>query len=376
MSIRALHIASFNGNIGDMANHIGFYETLKYALNKEIEYEQLEMRKFYRNWRECSFDDKFVEYANTFDMVIFGGGSFMRLEWDDSENGTTIDISIENLKKIKSKIIFNGLGCHKTQGTNSAIIKKFKTFVDYCVSADNILFTVRNEGSKNNIVELLGTEYQDKIIEVPDGGFYTHIPTYPHNEYIEGEKYIAINVAGNHAITKDEAFMKSLGKMLESILIEREYIRIVFMPHIMKDYEAIVALYKYIADNLVRTRISCAPYLNGERTDGLYLFDLYRNAAVTLGMRFHSNVCPIGLNKPTIGFGTDKAINDMYDNVKLSRRYINFERQSMEDLKNILIEAIDNPDVFLKENQVSKEYLQTKREEQIKLLADFMKMPD
>ena len=38
VKIKALHIASFNGNIGDNANHNGFRRRLSETLNRKIEF--------------------------------------------------------------------------------------------------------------------------------------------------------------------------------------------------------------------------------------------------------------------------------------------------------------------------------------------------
>lgn len=74
--VRALHIASFNGNAGDVANHLGFRRTMEEDTGFKIDYTNFEIRQFYQSWGG-KFDDDFIKYANTFDVVIFGGAVFL-----------------------------------------------------------------------------------------------------------------------------------------------------------------------------------------------------------------------------------------------------------------------------------------------------------
>ena len=52
--MKILHIASFRGNIGDNASHLGFYSILDQVI-KNYSVERIEMRKFYKNYNG---DDK------------------------------------------------------------------------------------------------------------------------------------------------------------------------------------------------------------------------------------------------------------------------------------------------------------------------------
>ena len=74
--MRILHIASFNGNIGDNASHIGLRNILK-TLGVIATIDQIEIRRFYKNYSlfdKQSFDEDFVKMANQYDLVVFGGG--------------------------------------------------------------------------------------------------------------------------------------------------------------------------------------------------------------------------------------------------------------------------------------------------------------
>ena len=47
--MKVLHVASFNGNVGDYINHMGFRRMLEEKYTGSIQYSELEMREFYRS---------------------------------------------------------------------------------------------------------------------------------------------------------------------------------------------------------------------------------------------------------------------------------------------------------------------------------------
>lgn len=61
--IKVLHIASFTGNIGDNANHIGASYLREWFLDYEFQITKKEIRELY--WKEWSFNSaEFIEEAN------------------------------------------------------------------------------------------------------------------------------------------------------------------------------------------------------------------------------------------------------------------------------------------------------------------------
>lgn len=358
--MKVLQIASFDGNIGDVANHDGFRNSLINNLNVDVEFTSLEMRKFYRNWNELKFNEDFVNYANKFDLIIFGGGGFFELKWDYSSTGTTIDVTNDILNKIKPPIIFNCIGTTMSKGATESTINKFKNFMDYCIRSNKILFTVRNDGSLDLIKKLYGNEYGEKVIKVPDGGFFVKPHKYIHYEFNKNDKFIAINIAadmpeirfdgkGKH-INKEE-FINKFAQYINETLERYKELKIIFIPHIFKDYELISEVSKKINDRLLRTRITCAPCLNGSITDGLYNFDIYKNAILAVGMRYHANVCSIGMGIPTIGICTIDPHFKLYEDIGLSHRCIKANEEGFEfKLFELTEYALNHLDEFKREN--------------------------
>lgn len=89
-SLRVLQIAAFDGNAGDTGQILGFRQEMEKTIGIPMTFTNLEMREFYRSWGMRRFDADFAALANSFDLVIIGGGNFWSLDWEDSATGTTI----------------------------------------------------------------------------------------------------------------------------------------------------------------------------------------------------------------------------------------------------------------------------------------------
>lgn len=165
--MRILQVASYNGNIGDCANHTGFRSEWKRQIGEDI-FENLEMRYFYRSWNQRKFDESFIRMANEYDLLIFGGGGFFELNWDYSATGTTIDLSKEVLEKIEIPILFNCIGTNAAKGASESTVKKFDLFLEYVIKRGNFV-SVRNDGSYQLINRLYKDKYKETVKSIQKG---------------------------------------------------------------------------------------------------------------------------------------------------------------------------------------------------------------
>jgi hypothetical protein len=119
-----LHIASFTGNIGDNANHLGFRSWFETLVENKIQWNELEIREFY--WKNKFWDKEFVKYANNFDLIIIGGGNYFELWVEKSPTGTSIEIEPDLFKKIERPVYFNALGVDPGQGASEFQLRSSK----------------------------------------------------------------------------------------------------------------------------------------------------------------------------------------------------------------------------------------------------------
>lgn len=347
--LKVLHVASFNGNIGDNANHNGFRERLTEALEREIIFTNLEIREFYQLWNLRSFNsDEFINLCNNHDLVIIGGGNFFELKWDYSHTGTTIDINEHTLDQIKTPLLFNGVGCDVAKGVSQNSVEKFRMFLERVTNDKNILVSVRNDGSYDTIKRLYGDSFDKKIHKVPDGAFFMKPKKFYFPEVKSGYKSIGINVVSdmqeirfnsevNDSVSYDD-FINGFSIVLNELLQKYGDHQIIFFPHIYSDLNAINHLLEKMEDRYRRIRIVVAPCLTGEGSED-YIFSLYKECDLIMGMRFHSNVCAISQNIPTIALCSYKKIFDLYKEINLNDRIVEVNKIGFEKL---IVDKVEN----------------------------------
>lgn len=360
--LRVLHLASFTGNIGDNANHTGTRALLKKNLSYSLAYTNLEIREFH--WKNRKFDESFVTLANQYDLVLIGGGNYFELWVESSSTGTTIDLHSVLLSQINPPILFYGLGCDPYKGVTPETIQRFKDFLDYVLSSPKYMVSVRNDGSLENIHKYLGSNYAEKVFKVPDGGFFTEVNDYFHPQLRPGRRYLGINLAGDMLelrFKRDgnrdrqnhidyETFLKLFAKLVQQHLDEAPDLAVVLVPHIFRDLAIIYDFLNQVDDSYRRQRITVAPYLNGEGSQE-YIFDLYRKCTLIMGMRFHTSVCGLGLNVPTIGLVAYPKIADLYRELNIPKRAVPVNEKGFEQNLDLLLR-----DTLKNTAEIKKEY--------------------
>lgn len=326
--MKVLHLASFNGNIGDNANHSGFRPWLESMLGVNVIWTDLEIREFY--WKEKRFDDSFVNFVSDFDLLVIGGGNYFELWVEHSATGTSIDIPPEFFEKIKVPIFFNALGCDEGQGVTTKSVANFTKFLELLVSKPQYLVTVRNDGAMKTLRKHVPEILADKVFVIPDGGFFVEYMKTNAMYLTNSNKRIGINLASDMAEIRFknfgenngyESFCNEFATMLENLAKKDPEIHYFFFSHIFRDLTIISDIISRLSDCLRRTRVSTAPYLSG--ADGAkHIFGLYQQCNLFLGTRFHSNVCAISMGVPIIGLCNYPQISSLYEEVNFSCGYI------------------------------------------------------
>lgn len=339
-TLDCLHIASFQGNIGDNANHNGTRNLLEQHTSYRFECTENEIRKYYQNYTKPDaheFDESFVEQANNHDCVFIGSGNFFETWIDDSVTGTTIDMETTIVDKIEVPMVFYGLGFDPYKGISGNNLEKFTTFFDAVLDDPQCLVSVRNDGSTSHIETHLGESYLERVHKVPDGGFFTEVDDHDHPGLLGRDKTIAINVAkdmiekrfpndGTNMHTYD-SFLNEFATFVDALLESNPELNIVFVPHIYSDLQAISEVLEQMENMHRRGRVTTAPYLNGEGSER-HIFDIYNKVDLSIGMRFHANVCPFGLRTPSIGLVSYPKVGDLYDiELSLPERAVDITRQ-------------------------------------------------
>ena len=328
---KILHMASFSGNIGDNANHTGFYKSFfdRFSDSQFI-FHHDEIRKYF--WNKKKFDHKLINQFNEYDLIIIGGGNFFEVWVDSSRTGTTIDIPIEYLNKIETPIAFFSLGVDTGQGYSNETKAKFKNYLDYLKKDKSKYYvSVRNDGAKKNLDDLFGLKYSDWINLVPDSGINISEKDLESSKII-GKNCIGFNLAGDMIQIRYgknyENVLKNYGEVIREIVQNYEK-EIIFFPHIPKDYEILLDLLKYLPEEIKRTKMIVSPYQNGYK--GMQnIFGLYKDCELIVANRFHSNLCSIALEIPTIGLYNYPQIKNFYEEIDFEDRIIDINSKNFK----------------------------------------------
>ena len=321
--LRVLHLASFAGNIGDLANHAGACRMLAERLGFGLEFTDLEIREFY--WRQRSFDDAFVDYANSFDLLIVGGGNYFELWVDHSATGTSIDITPERLAKLKVPTLFFALGVDTGQGYSAQSAQRFNDFMAKVLERRDLFVCVRNDGSTRSLREVLGDHTAAHIPTMPDGGFFADPAGCRPADGDSG--CIGINIAGDMLERRfdrgldTEGFLRELAYACRALMDAKPDLRIDLMPHIWRDSALIAQLLPMIPDPYLRRRVAVGRLEPGETGLAGFL-QSYRGFDLVLGMRFHANVCPIGMGVPARGLLNYPQVERLYEEIDMADRLV------------------------------------------------------
>lgn len=322
-TLRVLHLASFAGNIGDLANHAGARRMLAERLGFALEFTDLEIREFY--WKQRNFDDAFVDYANGFDLLIVGGGNYFELWVDHSATGTSIDITPECLARLAVPTVFFALGVDTGQGYSAQSAKRFSAFMATVLDRHDMFVCVRNDGSSLALREVLGEETAARIRIMPDGGFFADPAGC---RPVQGDSgRIGINIAGDMLERRfdrgltTEGFLHELADTCRELMDALPALRIDLMPHIWRDSALIAQLLPMIPDPYLRRRVAVGRLEPGDTGLADFL-QSYRSFDLVLGMRFHANVCPIGMGVPARGLLNYPQVERLYEELDLQDRLV------------------------------------------------------
>lgn len=338
MNLRLVHVASFQGNAGDQANHAGLYGILGELTGRVVCVTEVEIRRAYRNYSgpdPLRFDQSFVELCNSHDAVVFGGGNFFEVWLPDSSTGCTIDISSGVLDRIAVPTLFFGLGFDMSKGAPPESLSRFRAFLEDLLLRDRVTVTVRNDGSHVQLREAYGPDVAQQVPTVPDGGFFAPLP-----DSIDQDPHrIAISITPDMpeirfpALTKREAYDRLVATIAEYItrmVSTGEQRRVVLVPHVYTDVRLMGDVLDALPDTARRTVVSVAGYYS-QAAAHQRAFSPYAGAGLAVSMRFHGTVVPFAWGTPTIGLATYRKVSDLLDELESPEQRINLRDTGVVD---------------------------------------------
>ncbi len=342
---RMIHIASFDGNLGDLVNHRGFYDSMGID---EKKIEKVEIRHFYNKCflePKMSFDPEFAAHVNESDLLILGGGSFFDVSYDRSGTGTTLDFKEGFADRLKIPVLVNAMGFHPDRSHMTAI-NTFKTFFDDILSRPDWFIALRNDGSGNRLKEVYGDHFDGRVMIVPDNGFMC--PVIRDKIKVDTDRRIVgislsrdINEGYSGGLTRDEYREKIIGYI--DRLSERYFL--IFFPHTPGDLEMIDAVLEKLGRERFRRNIVIAPYI--PNMNGVYeMMRYYRACDVIVGMRFHACVMAFINHIPVAALSLHDQISDFFDELGLSDLCVKVSSDRFTERLDEIVEGHVNGDKY------------------------------
>lgn len=172
--MKVIHYSVYNRNIGDNALNWYIDETFK------DKFDYYEVYNLFDGTDNKTFTRKDVDYMNTFDIVIIGGGGLLHPIYKDKKNNkdleypTVLRISNDLLEKINTHIVLYGWGYDNTK-REPPLPKETKKFLKICRKKGWHIF-FRNDNTLKRLKNELGGPECKSFFEIPDPGLFFEIP--------------------------------------------------------------------------------------------------------------------------------------------------------------------------------------------------------
>jgi polysaccharide pyruvyl transferase WcaK-like protein len=314
--IEVLHLASFAGNIGDIANHKSFRRWFELLFSDyNVSWNNFEMRRFFR--QELNVLNKFESKVSDCDLLIIGGGNFLELWPENTPSGTSLPFSTQYLEQTNKPVFINSIGVDDGQGISQSASLNFKVLANFLASSERVFLTVRNDGSMRTISRFLDTENYARCMKLPDHGFFLDkIENAPRKK----EHVLGINLAidmpefrfANNNNSPNQ-FLSEFANTLNSVAKENPHLKFKFIPHMYSDIEAYAVILRNLKDELRRERVTISTY--NTSWNSKTISESYSGLSMLVAMRFHANVFGISQNIPTFSIVSypqiEKMINEM-----------------------------------------------------------------
>jgi polysaccharide pyruvyl transferase WcaK-like protein len=321
--MKIIHLASFLGNIGDNASHIGLKKVLDSLVGGYVK-EEVEIRRFYTNYNKSDslrFDDDFLAYLQTFDLWLIGGGGYLDNQIEGSATGTTLDMSKAFIDKldIPTIIISSGSMAHREKIPGND--QKLKSFLGSLLEKENVKIAFRNDGTAKYLEGVIGADIVAQTTTTLDSGFFYDTPARSDHKKMIGGEYVAINITSDQLVLKAK-MRESLTpiqynnelKLLIDFIVHDLKLQVVLVPHIYHDLKAISELLSHLDEYTRRSHVLVAPCYQGN--DGANeVLSIYKSAKFVFGSRFHTNVVSISMGVPVLGLAVLDRIQFMYESL-------------------------------------------------------------
>jgi hypothetical protein len=374
--VRLLHLANFGSrNIGNGALILGLERVLAedFAAPPTFAAEP---------WDDYSlgsrnFDEAFVDRVNSeCDALLVGAAVTFDGRPQYERTGMRFDLPLELWPRIRKPIVFYGLS-HRDWRTaaNYHHLDSLRRTLESMIESPNVLFSVRNDGTKSWLEELTGIA-SDAIVEAPDPAVYVPVESSEHLE-LEGGKtnlLLALNdEIGSIFFEEEQATGRApgwrprgwgrlsrvwtpptaewerrvdavLGALAQVVirLGEEQDLNVVLVPHDHADIWASGAFLRHLP---ARPRQACVFANTGLRIEHTPRFyDLYAKCDAAISLRVHSMNPAVGIGAPVVPVVSQRRMTEFMREAGLEQLCVSVRDPALADaVYGRVREALEHP---------------------------------
>lgn len=329
--LRLVHLANVNStNIGNGALILGTEDTLTADLPMAVRWSREAWDDYTFGVR--AFDRAFVDLVNASDGLIVGGAVAINGRSYLANAGMRFDLPLELWPELRRPVVFYGLSYRHWPHQRFDNLDKLKRALDLALNNPRMLFSVRNDGTREWLADMCGTP-PDLLPTVPDPALFT-----PHDadgvfpEIAAGKRNIILSFNNEDAVYRfggaqrelmsaglsqrmpEKDFLALMDKVgdhrerrrrtLQGIVyaverIAREWdVRYILAPHYFDDYEMINEFISLCQPRVAHQTMVSTGLLGVDQTR--YFYGRYARADLAVSMRVHSMSPSIGLGVPMV----------------------------------------------------------------------------
>ena len=372
---RLLHLANHHStNIGNGALISGTERVLREDFATSIKFEN-EPWDDYNFVPDKRFNRSFVERVNAHDALLVGAAIAINGRRYLSNAGMRLDLPVSLWPEIRRPVVFYGISYRCWPYQRYYHLDKFKELMEYLLSAPNVLFSLRNDGTKLWLERTLGYPLVG-IEEIPDPALFVETESGFHPQLAAGKKNIIVALNNEDEVFRfggaaRELVWRLLGKHVEEAtlvklwqsvpdwrarrrrLVKRLAAAIekisaqwdanfILCPHYLDDFKIIGELFdelppKVAHQNTVSFGLLKVPH-------SAHFYDLYAKADLAISMRVHSMSPSIGVGTPMIALSTQPRLDVFMNDAGLGRHLLNtFDPDLTEKLASLANEILADP---------------------------------
>lgn len=268
------------------------------------------------------FDRKFVEMINTkADALLVGGAVAINGREFYANAGMRFNLPRELWPEIRRPVVFYGLSYRFWEGQTYHHADQFRWALDHILSRDDMLFGVRNDGTREWLAATFGIT-SDKIHPVPDPGVF--LPADKGGEYFEfqsGRPNVIVAFNDEDAAQRyrtperRSAVITGVARAVER-MIEKWDANVILVPHYFDDCRMLADFVDCCRPALAHQRMIATGLSRIEGSRQFY--GRYLRADLVISMRVHSMSPSIGLGVPMIPLVTQERMTDFLAGIGLA----------------------------------------------------------